>query len=446
MDDELANSLLISIDNDRLVALAGAGLSMSPPSEMPSAAALAKICADKFREKTGNPLPIHLHSDIEQMADHFIGRGEFQQVFIEDLVPWSKFKWNPNPGHEAIADFLGCDVFQFVITTNIDTLVERAAANIGESDFYATVEDRDLNRGGIEHAPLLKVHSCNERDRDHTIWSRSQFTDQVTVNRIAAFKKWLEGQLMGRDLIVIGYWTDWDYLDELLLDSVRDHAPGRVIVVNPSKPEDLQAKAPGLWEWASSDAVNFSHLPMSASDFLEELRRRFSERYLNRILESSVETYETLTKKQFADQIELSPGMTIADLYAKRREFSGLSSTEVVRSKKPSINQQLIGAIHLILIEGGATMDGPNYILNGKRYRLIQGTGQVISRLKERFSGEPPNPSPAEITVCAGAYPDGGAPDNLIREGQPESFLRPATSGSWISEGEFLHDHGIVHQ
>lgn len=446
LDSELADSLLLSIENDQLVALVGAGLSMSSPSEIPSAVDLAQICGEKFHEYTGTDLPDHLNSNIEEMANHFIDRNEFQSVFIDQLVPWDRFSSKPNSGHEAIADFLECKVLEFTVTTNVDTLIELAARNIGERDFRATVDGQDVNRASWRHAPLLKLHACNQRDRYNTIWSRRQFEGDAAVSRLGAFKKWLGGHLIERDIVIIGYWTDWDYLNDLLIESVSDHEPRRVITVNPSTQDELRGKASGLWEWATGKGVDFQHLQMSGDEFLDDLRRRFSQRYIARLLENSHQTYKALTGKQFAGALDHSQDASTHDLYARRRDSCGVSENGVVRSKRPENDQMLLGAIHLILVEEGAAMEGSHFVHNKTRYRVIRGSGQVLSKLKEQFSREPLNPLPADITVCAGAWDDGGAPDNIVRKRRAHDIVRPTTSGEWITDRDFLRVRGIEEQ
>jgi hypothetical protein len=67
MDDDIAARLLASIHSNRLVILCGAGLSMAPPSNLPSAARLAQNCADRYHEITGQLLDDDLRTDLEKL-------------------------------------------------------------------------------------------------------------------------------------------------------------------------------------------------------------------------------------------------------------------------------------------------------------------------------------------------------------------------------------------
>ena len=119
MDEVIASRLLASINANRLVILCGAGLSMSTPSNLPSAARLAQNCANRYLEITGHRLTDDLINDLEKLADHFRQTNEFRRVFIEQLIPWREFRRKPNNGHETVADFLTSGVAEYGITTNL---------------------------------------------------------------------------------------------------------------------------------------------------------------------------------------------------------------------------------------------------------------------------------------------------------------------------------------
>jgi|SRR4030095_12384533 hypothetical protein len=105
-DDPTITRLLGSIEANRLVLLCGAGLSIPPPSDLMSAVRVSQACYDKYQPiKT---LPVGMRDNIEQLAGHFYATGEFETVFLGTLVPWNDLVGEPNPGHDAVADFLIC--------------------------------------------------------------------------------------------------------------------------------------------------------------------------------------------------------------------------------------------------------------------------------------------------------------------------------------------------
>ena len=105
-EGDATNYPLEAIAADRLVLIAGAGLSIPAPSSLPTAAAVAASCVATYKRLTGSDLPTELHADVEALARRFREDGRFDSLFIQTLVPWSDFQREPNHGHEAIADFL----------------------------------------------------------------------------------------------------------------------------------------------------------------------------------------------------------------------------------------------------------------------------------------------------------------------------------------------------
>src|SRR4051812_41561984 len=96
---------LTALLGDRLAMLIGAGLSMAPPTTLPSAAAIATRAKQQYDATYGAtraPLP----AAIEQQAEFFFARGELVSVYFRTLIDQHAFAGPPNPGHSAIADLL----------------------------------------------------------------------------------------------------------------------------------------------------------------------------------------------------------------------------------------------------------------------------------------------------------------------------------------------------
>src|SRR3546814_7383362 len=73
---------LDSLLAERLALLAGAGLSMAPPSSLPSAATIAAEAKRKYDAIHGiGRAP--LSPDIEQQAEFFFQRGELASVYLD---------------------------------------------------------------------------------------------------------------------------------------------------------------------------------------------------------------------------------------------------------------------------------------------------------------------------------------------------------------------------
>ena len=74
-DDRTRTRLLGSMEANRLVLLCGAGLSIPEPSRLMSAVQVSRACYDKYRRIS--VLPGAMRDDIDQLAGHFYGTGEF---------------------------------------------------------------------------------------------------------------------------------------------------------------------------------------------------------------------------------------------------------------------------------------------------------------------------------------------------------------------------------
>lgn len=438
MTDEVATRLLEAITANRLLIFCGAGLSMAAPSNLPSAAAVARTCADVYMTRVGTPLKAELQVDIAMMSRYFHEHARFENFFIAELVPWSRLNGPPNGGHEAIADLLACGALAGASTTNFDCLVESAAGHLGEPDFRAVVDAGDLAQK-TPHRPYLKLHGCGMRSRPSTLWCAEQLTDDVVRQRLTQFRAWLASNLVGRDLVFVGFWSDWAYLTELLAVHLADVIPQHVYVVDPAAADELQQKAPELWTWAHSANITFHHCQDSGCDFLDELRRRWSTVYVNGLMAESRNTYTGLFGM---DPTGLPAAPTAVDseaLYALRRDLTGTPRTAVVRYNQPENVDHIAGAIHQRLLERGATYSAHRYEFGGRSIRLVSGRGRLLSQVKAAFDQEPPFPVLPDAVVCAGSVAD-PSPPHIVRTAGATTIVRPGGLDNWTTHVALVTD------
>ena len=70
-----------------------------------------------------------------------------------------------------------------------------------------------------------KIHGCCVKERVNTIWCNQQLTADPTIRaRIERYKTWLLASLPNKDLLIIGFWTDWKYLNDVLNENKRKRA------------------------------------------------------------------------------------------------------------------------------------------------------------------------------------------------------------------------------
>jgi hypothetical protein len=438
MDVVLLDRLVASIQQRRLVFVCGAGLSMGAPSKVPSAALLTQQIIDEYTLRALPPLPAAARLNLETLSEYLFGNGN-QSLFVRDLVRWRPFRRHPNVGHRAVADFLTSQAVQFGVTTNFDELVELAAMDLGEDSFVPSLNSNDAN---VDHGhrTYLKIHGC-VRDPDHTLWCRSQLDGAPPVSpanqelraRLTSSRGWLGANLPEKDMVFLGFWSDWYYLNDLFAGYFQAVHGSLVVLVDPQSDAELSAKAPALWAWANA-STEFRHLPEKGDDFLSELRTRFSKNLLERVLLSATTGFGQM-KPGAALPPTAFDGVSVDDLYAFRRDTGGVSSIRIPRYSQPDPSMNAVGRAHLLLRHAGATLDGSRYVKDGNKFRIINGRTKLISQIRQEFSEEPPVPAPldSDIVICAGGSEDGGVPSHIVRGSTTPTVVRPGSGARWIS-------------
>lgn len=419
--------LLASMNAGRLLVVCGAGLSMAPPSSLPSARAVAERCFDKYRLESDPNCDVGLRENLEALAEHFAGLNSLQSVFIEHLVPWSAFVRPSNAGHAAVADFLITRAAVAGISSNYDTLIERRAWDYG-ADFRGSLDGDEAGSDAVRQAPLLKFHGCSHRDRPATVWAPSQLDDPAISARIARSKVWMAANIRQKDVLVVGFWSDWEYLNAVIGEALIDVQPLSVTVIDLSPTNALEQKAPQLWQIAHAQNVTFEHVQESGAAALDELRRAFSSNYLRQVLDAGRAAFEQATGVQ-CDPAWLEIGDFDSEaLYGLRRDAEGVSVAEPATLLRPA-NPEALGFFHLLLRQAGAVQNADGYDFNGRSIRVVNGAQRVLGTLRGRFV-EPPAAIEADIVVAVGAT-DLGVPNNVIRSGRAGDLIRPDAGGEW---------------
>jgi len=412
----------------RLLVVCGAGLSMAPPSSLPSARTVAERCFDKYRLEVDPGCDIGLRDNLEALAEHFAATNTLQSVFIDHLVPWDSFVRPSNAGHAAIADFLVTRAAAAGISSNYDILIERRAWDYGAA-FRGSLDGDEANVDAVRRSPLLKFHGCAQRDPASTVWAPSQLEDPVISARIERSKTWMAANLRQKDLLVIGFWSDWEYLNAVIGGALVDVQPLSVTVVDLSPTDALEEKAPQLWQIAHAENVHFEHLRESGADVLDELRRTFSTNYLRQVLAAGRAVFEASTG------VQCDPGwleVAVFDsetLYGLRRDAEGVPAGQPATRIRPG-NVEALGYFHLLLRQAGATQRPGGYDLNGRSIRVINGAEAVLGSLRAKFI-EPPIAVTSDIVVAVGAT-DLGLPSNVVRGGRSGDLIRPDAAGNWL--------------
>ena len=423
---------LTSLVNDRLVLLAGAGLSMAPPSSLPCAAALAQKAKRKYESIYGFEVPIP--SGIDDQAEYFFQRHELATVYFRTLIDPHAFAGQPNPGHAAVADLLLVRALQAGVTTNVDTLIE-TAGQYQYGQVGVGIDGHDLAALPPGVAPLLKLHGCRSRDLSNMVWARGQLTTEPVASRITRSAQWLSLNLLNRDLLIVGFWTDWSYLNEVLAATLNGVNPSRVIVVDPAANADLPKKAPALFELGNRAANGFHHVQASGSDFLADLRLSFSQSFVRQVLHAGIQAFSDRKGVQPNPAWAEPPVSDNETMWKVRRDLEGSLPNEPARQAKPA-EGPLVGQTLLELQARGAVSDGPYWILDGTRIRVLRAV-RPLHRVEKDFERETPPATAPDLVIAVGAEAQ-LLPVSIARASAPS--IARGNASRWITRHDAVQE------
>ncbi len=418
--------------NDRLAVLCGAGLSMAAPSNLPSAATLATTAKRKYDGRYGASRP-PLPPGIEDQAEFFFRQGDLGTVYLRTYIDKDAFAGPPNPGHEAVADLLMVRGIQTAISTNVDVMIETAGQMLFGQIGVGTCRD-SVARLQPDVSPLLKVHGCWSFNAAETVWAPSQVAAEPIASRIAGSADWMEVRLLDRDLVIVGYFTDWDYLNSVLQRTLGRVRPARVIVVDPSDGTWLAAKAPGLHALGERAGSDFLHVTASGDDFLARLRLAFSTSFLRSVLHGGAQAYEDATGvPPDPAWIEPRPADN-ATLWQVRRDLEGRKPGQPAIGRTPA-DEPILGLTLLQLRARGAVTDGPHWLIDGRRVRILRAANQMLHQVQAAYAREQPPLIAPDITVAVGAEPS-ALPPHIVRGGSTSASIVRSSGGRWLTRPE----------
>jgi len=168
----------------------------------------------------------------------------------------------------------------------------------------------------------------------------------------------------------------------------------------------------------------------SGADALDELRRAFSENYLGQVLAAGRAAFEAATGAACDPACLNVTGLDSESLYDWRRDAEGVPVGRPATTNRPR-NGEALGCFHLLLRRAGAVQQPQGYTLAGRRIRVINGAGSILSSVAARFVEAPVLVS-ADVFVAVGAT-DLGLPAHVVRAGTPGSVVRPAAGGEWLT-------------
>lgn len=143
---------------------------------------------------------------------------------------------------------------------------------------------------------------------------------------------------------------------------------------------------------------------------------------------------EGIDAAPLADRIAAFLGQADTEnLHSIRRDFCGVPPGEIPRLREPHECMHAAASEHLKMINSGTVLDGPIYLVGGRRVRIINGMTRPLSKVRGEFLGKLPGRPPEDVIVCAGATDDGNAKTNIVREQADPTVVRPTWPGRWVT-------------
>lgn len=436
--EEGVSRALTSLLTDRLALLAGAGLSMAAPSSLPSAAALAHSAKQKY-DPMFCPPEAPLSTDIEEQTQYFFERGQLATVYFRTLIDQDAFAGPPNAGHYCIADLLLVRAVQTAMTTNVDTMIETAGQMLF-GQVASAIDGISVAAFPPDTSPLLKLHGCRSIDPTNMVWAPGQLGVAPVAQRIESSRNWLHGRLTDRDLLIIGFSTDWEYLNELLAATLGAANPASVLVVDPALGEVFAQKAPELFALGQRAGVNFRYVQASGADFLDSLRLSFSKSFVRRVLAGGVDLFQQHCGVAPDPAWAEAPDLSNDALWRVRRDLEGRLPNRPALDRSPAAGP-LLGFTVLQLRARGATAEGHHWLMNGRRIRVVCAEGKPLHQMAAAFSRESSAPIAPDIVVAVGAE-DFGLQANYVRSEATATIARGAPS-RWVTRQDAVQEFGL---
>lgn len=214
--DEVLKELLYSIQNKRIAILCGAGISYSPPSNLPTGNALKKKIlwqlldcnsGKKIRKKIFNKTDNILDRILNYQFEYFMSTLNNNIPIVDSIVTLYQ-KGLPNLTHSFIAQLLINGYSSMVLTTNFDTKIEEAVKQLNqefESKLRKLNKEERFNDALLENdfPILIKLHGCISEP----------LTIRTTLDAVASFTlvekrvpliRYFFGEA-DHDILVLGY-------------------------------------------------------------------------------------------------------------------------------------------------------------------------------------------------------------------------------------------------
>ena len=247
-------------------------------------------------------------------------------------------------------------------------------------------------------------------------------------------------RLLDRDLLIVGYSTDWNYLNQVLESAIGTVSPTRVIVVDPCESEEFAEKAPMLYELGQRASDEFCHVRCSGHEFLNRLRVDFSRIFVRSALNAGRSAYCDVVGEAPEDHWfePLSDDPEV--LWQTRRDLEGCQPNQP-STMRNAPDEPLLGLTVLQLRARGATPMGSFWRINNRTVRIVRAPNRLLHDVEAIYSRESPPAIAPDVVIAVGAEAV-SLPRSVARVSQPDSIVR-GSSPMWLSREAAVEEFAL---
>lgn len=256
---------------------AGAGISVSPPTGLPTGAGLARALHAQLKDAFPDLADVNV-DDLLGVADAVAKMPGGEDALRQTSAVSANFRTaRPGYAHRVLAHLMLEGAID-VLTTNWDSCIERSA---GEEDLPTITNEHDL----AEVTPpwLLKVHGCASRPASLL----------ATTHQLANPPRWVHEQthaLLGSAVVVfIGIGDVAPYVKQRILEAI--HEVGSIENIRVVSPSIVTGWDTNQWKSVAPTLSDQDKIAATADEFME----KFATAYIiKRLSEHALTAGDTL--------------------------------------------------------------------------------------------------------------------------------------------------------
>jgi hypothetical protein len=283
--DALPRPLLALVRQGKVTPFVGAGVSMAPPTLLPSASRLAEQLVDDGHGKAGD--------DLEQIAEDCWSASGDGRLFATAL-PIASWRIRPiNVCHRVIAELAAEGLVNTILTTNWDTCLETALHEIGVP-YWPIRSAEDLAVAHNADARVAKLNGCIElplsikarrTEVDSPDWGSEWATALVASN------------VLSSSLLFVGY-SGASRAATRTIERIRrePHSAGLDWVVDLMPKQEAEARERSADFLAALGVNADKYLQSDAARFFESLREGLYPLLLSEPMKSAATLLDNLLK------------------------------------------------------------------------------------------------------------------------------------------------------